>query len=291
MKQSTRSGGGGFTLLEVVVAVAIIAVLIALLLPAVQKAREAVARLQSINNLKQHALAFHNFATTHSGHFPSADGHEQSANPKQSFWYALLPYLDRHDLRAQMEAPRKYENRIVKVFVSPADPTFDQSIEHGFISYRANGQVFVGTPHVDRTVRDGMANTVAIAEQYALCGKTKVWYIPDYEVRATFADWDDGYMGLDFPWTMGDPPVSTSAFKLFRSAIFSGEPWFETRWTFRVAPRPEECAAEWAATPHRSGMLVALMDGSIRVVHPDISITTYWGAVTPAGGEVLGSDW
>ena len=44
-------------------------------------------------------------------------------------------------------------------------------------------------------------------------------------------------------------------------------------------------------TPHRIGMLVALVDGSVRQIAPGISPTTFWAAVTPAGGEVLGSDW
>jgi hypothetical protein len=44
-------------------------------------------------------------------------------------------------------------------------------------------------------------------------------------------------------------------------------------------------------TPHRIGMFVALLDGSVRRLAPGISPTTFWAAVTPAGGEVLGSDW
>jgi hypothetical protein len=60
---------------------------------------------------------------------------------------------------------------------------------------------------------------------------------------------------------------------------------------FQVAPPPGTCDSSLPQTPHPGGMLTALGDGSVRSVAPTISQFTFWSAVTPSGGEVLGADW
>lgn len=128
----------GFTLIELLVVIAIIAVLTALLLPAVQQAREAARRTQCRNNLKQIALALHNYESSFEVFPPSmAVNPAITSNSSWSIHGRIMPYLEQVDLYNQIDLTKAWgnfpiiSNFRVPVFACPSDPKADRSRDTG----------------------------------------------------------------------------------------------------------------------------------------------------------------
>jgi len=184
----------GFTLIELLVVIAIIAILIGLLLPAVQKVREAAARTSSTNNLKQLGLAVHNFHDTFQ-RFPGNGLNNQtvgslpvtSASTSAPALYQVLPYIEQDALYRQTIAPTSPTT--VKSYNEPArgrpgnisnKPTSDYAFNAGIMTAANTGTTVSATTVGLATIGDGTSLTI-------LAGG-KAMNSADYSTTSTAAD-------------------------------------------------------------------------------------------------------
>ena len=119
-----RRTRGGFTLVELLVVIAIIGILVALLLPAVQSAREAARRMQCQNNLKQLALALHNYHTAHATFPPAGFYDGGGANGSTLSWHTtVLPFIEQQNLYDALDRDGPYGSTVNKQAVRAGKST------------------------------------------------------------------------------------------------------------------------------------------------------------------------
>jgi prepilin-type N-terminal cleavage/methylation domain-containing protein len=182
----------GFTLIELLVVIAIIAVLIGLLLPAVQKVREAANRAACKNNLRQIGLAIHHYVDAY-GFLPPGRGFGPTSGggpgDQAGMFYHLLPFLEQQNVYDSNGGPGHQQR--LKVFLCPSDSTGDgtpppnsqQGLEApGSYNYNTYtpGQPRTGvfpvftTPRTYLTITtamsDGTSSTIMVGEHVQVCG-------------------------------------------------------------------------------------------------------------------------
>jgi prepilin-type N-terminal cleavage/methylation domain-containing protein/prepilin-type processing-associated H-X9-DG protein len=307
MRRSLPRHPHGFTLIELLVVIAIIAILIGLLLPAVQRVRESASRLSCQNNLKQLALACHNFESARGG-FPPV-----YLSGNQPGWVtAVLPYIEQDNLAHlwpsgldpngtnwQSPALTPVVSTVIKVQVCPSSPVGGKVLgpADGFaftaatadyaatVSFNAALYAQLYPPGIADTsapmqvgvigrilgVTDGTSNTLLLVE---MSGRP-YWYLPNKQRSSSTTNNPRTY-GFGF-WAHNNAH-NISTFLPDGSA--------------NGTACAVNCSNQFGVYGfHPSGANVAFADGSVRMLPGAISPATLAALVTRAGGELLNGDY
>jgi prepilin-type N-terminal cleavage/methylation domain-containing protein len=309
----TRKGNfsSGFTLLELLVVIAILSVLVGILLPAVQKVREAANKAQCQNNLHQLGIATHLCHDTNHKLPPALGWYPGTASgAKGPALFDLLPNLEQNNLfsSSPRDAAGNYSSfdqdsqstayRVgVKVLLCPSDPTIGpdgvanlsgevpQWPLWGASCYASNYAVFGGrydgngNPNrwqgaavIPESFPDGTSTTILFAEKYAVCSGGS----PRYSYKG----------GSLWAWPNADATFSPTF------ASFNNGPGciFQTQPTNDQIHMEGLCDPTRTSTAHSAGIQVCMADGSVRVLASTIQPNVWWAFCTPAGNETIAAD-
>jgi hypothetical protein len=252
-------------MIELMVILGILLFLLGLLVPAVRQVRRAAERTQATNNLKQIVLGIHSIHDAYKKFPPVVGSFPHPDEKAGTLFFQILPFIEHQNVYKEADGDVRKNatySMVITTFENPGDMSAPPSGRYkGWLatsSFAANWMVF---GHTDggtatfRTIRDGTSNTIFLAERYQMC-------------HGTPCGW--GYSSLH-TW----------------APMFG----YYSKGKFQNAPTQEQCDPELPQATGREGIQIGLGDGSVRVIHEQISSETWWNATDPADGNPLGPDW
>ena len=263
-----------------------------------------------MNNMKQFGLAAHNYVDANK-QLPPAFVEYGGSGWKDGSWIVhILPYVEQDNLKRVVDNSTSssdqyyaitYNQSPPKIFINPTDPANSNgaytdgpwgvySVTGYVANYLATGGVYNAQKLNMRSIEqvsDGSSNTILYTERITVCLANyqphRPGYSGDYYNIAPYANAGAWYQWMPTINYWG--PDGTSAAGYITGA--ATRPQFAPTWNSRTS----QCDYRLASAPRSSGIMVCLGDGSIRMVTSGISGDTWWAAMTPTGGEILGSDW
>jgi prepilin-type N-terminal cleavage/methylation domain-containing protein/prepilin-type processing-associated H-X9-DG protein len=319
MKRHSRVG---FTLIELLVVIAIIGVLIGLLLPAVQKVREAASRAKCANNLKQIGLAAHNY---HSAVQRFPQGWDFTTSWGELAF--LLPYLEQDNLYRTMDLTQPITAAInvpsqqveLPGFRCPSDVNNPMPSLGGATNYygnagswvvfviarglnvtdpRPNGIFYTGSNHIRfADILDGTSNTAMFSEKLLADGNMGL-VSPDSDVFNGPGGAPGVPASADQAYTMCQSVDITNLANQF--PIFMGAPWGHGQHNYQHVSPPNGRSCGWlpslratmtASSRHPNGVNVVFSDGSVHFITNSIDLTVWRAMGSRNGSEAFSYDF
>ena len=251
----------GFSAVQLLVVLAILLILIGLLAPLVQRLRQAAARAQSTNNLKQLSIAVLNCTDTYGGKLPPVVG--EFVNKTGSLHFFILPFIEQAQLYNNARDgvwDNETWSTVVPTYLDPRDGSGPpNNVFEAWLAttnYPANWMVFrdgTSTARFPASIPDGTSNTMMFTTRYQMCNGTPTAW---------------GYPGM-YVWA---PQVA-----YYNQAVP------------QQTPSQADCDPE---RPQAIGnvTLAGACDGSVRTINPLVSAATWGNFCDPADGNGLGND-